>query len=133
MSDAAGAQRDAANMLDNSKLMERFYNRRGWVFLLPKKGVRLTSLDDKRCYALLGEAASRRLAGETAIAFPATKCNDPPLEIRELLADDLCRFVDLPQPSLAAAAGRLRGALGQPEICPTPVLRPESAPSGKIS
>ena len=133
MSVAAGVQRDAAKMLDDSKLMEKFYNRREWVFLLPKKGVRLTSLDDKRCYALLGEAASRRLAGETTIAFPATECNDPPLEIRELLADDLCRFVDLPQPSLAAAAGRLRGALGQPEICPAPVPQPESAPSGKIS
>ena len=133
MSVAAGVQRDAAKMLDDSKLMERFYNRREWVFLLPQKGVRLTSHDDKRCYALLGEAASRRLAGETTIAFPATECNDPPLEIRELLANDLCRFVDLLQPSLAAAAGSLRGALGQPEICPGPVLRPDNAPSKKIS
>jgi tetratricopeptide (TPR) repeat protein len=130
--EAAGAQGDAIKMLDDAKLMDSFYNRRGWMFLLSHKGVRLTSLQDKRCFASLGESASRRLAGESASAFPPAACSDPPLEIRELLADDLCRFVDARQPKRAAAAGELRGALGQPEICPTPV-QPESAPPAKTS
>ena len=117
MRQAADAQRDALKMLGDDKLSSRFYNRRAWLFRLPDKGIRLSSLEDKRCYALLGEAASRRLAGEAAVAFPPSECNDPPLAIRELLADDLCRFVDRPQPTLSAAARSLRQGLAMPEDC----------------
>ena len=99
MREAADAERDALKMLGDAGLSTRFYNRRAWLFRLPNKGIRLSSPEDKRCYALLGEAASRRLAGEAAVAFPPSECNDPPQAIRELLADDLCRFVDRPQPT----------------------------------
>jgi tetratricopeptide (TPR) repeat protein len=119
MREAADAQRDTVKMLDDPTLMDRFYNRRGWVFRLPHKGIILSRSDDKRCYALLGESASRTLAGDTATAFPPPTCSAPPLEIRELVADDLCRFVDLRQPGLAAAVESLRQALGQAETCPT--------------
>ena len=118
--EAADAERDALKMLGDSDISTRFYNRRAWLFRLsnnPNKGVRLSSREDKRCYAFLGEAASRRLAGEAAIAFPPAECNDSPLEIRELLADDLCRFVDRPQPTLSAAARSLRQGLAMPEDC----------------
>lgn len=135
--EAGDAQRDALKMLDDKALQVRFYNRLNWMFslaIIPSdKSVQLNDLEDKRCYVLLAVSASRRLAGKTEDPFPPKACNGPPEEISELLADDLCRFVDLPQPSLAAAAGRLRGALGQPEICPGPVPRPDNAPSKKIS
>jgi tetratricopeptide (TPR) repeat protein len=116
MREAADAARDAVKMLDDAGLSTRFYNRRAWLFRLPNKGIRLSSPEDKRCYALLGEAASRRLVGEAA-AFPPSECNNPPLAIRELLADDLCRFVDQPQPALSAAARSLRQGLAMPEDC----------------
>jgi len=77
----------------------------------------------------LGEAASRRLAGEVTVAFPPAECHDPPLEIRELLADDLCRFVDRPQPTLSAAARRLRQGLAMPEDC-TESMRHTTPPGG---
>ena len=135
--EAGDAQRDALKMLDDKDLQVQFYNRVNWMFqlaIIPSDNrVQLNNLEDKKCYVLLGESASSRLAGKTEDPFPPEACNNPPIEVSKLLADDLCRFVDLPQPSLAAAAGRLRGALGQPEICPAPVPQPESAPSGKIS
>jgi len=79
----------------------------------------------------LGEAASRRLVGEATVAFPPAECNDPPLAIRELLADDLCRFVDRPQPTLSAAARSLRQGLAMPEDC-TGSLR-NTTPPGDAS
>jgi tetratricopeptide (TPR) repeat protein len=117
MREAADVTRDALKMLGDAGLSTRFYNRRAWLFRLPNKGIRLSSPEDKRCYALLGEAASRRLAGEAAAVFPPAECHDPPLAIRELLADDLCRFVDRPQPTLSAAARSLRQGLAMPEDC----------------
>jgi tetratricopeptide (TPR) repeat protein len=129
MREAADAERDALKMLGDAGLSTRFYNRRAWLFRLPNKGVRLSSPEDKRCYALLGEAASRRLAGEAAVAFPPAECNNPPLELRELLADDLCRFVDRPQPTLSAAARSLRQGLAMPEDC-TESIRNTTPPDG---
>jgi tetratricopeptide (TPR) repeat protein len=129
MREAADAERDALKMLGDAGLSPRFYNRRAWLFRLPNKGIRLSTPEDKRCYALLGEAASRRLAGEAAVAFPPAACNDPPLEIRELLADDLCRFVDRPQPTLSAAARSLRQGLAMPEDC-TESIRNTTPPGG---
>jgi tetratricopeptide (TPR) repeat protein len=117
MREAAEAARAALKMLGDAGLSSRFYNRRAWLFRLPNKGVRLSLPEDKRCYALLGEAASRRLAGEAAVVFPPAECNDSPLEIRELLADDLCRFVDRPQPTLGAAARSLRQGLAMSADC----------------
>lgn len=131
MREAGDAQRDALTMLDNKVFQVQLHNLLSWIF--PLANVQLTKPEDKRCYVLLAESASLLLAGKTEDPFPPKACNDPPKAVSKLLADDLCRFVDLPQPSLAAAAGSLRGALGQPEICPAPVLRPENAPSGKIS
>ena len=130
--EAAEAERDALKMLKDTELSTRFYNRRAWLFRLPNKGVRLSLPEDKRCYALLGEAASRRLAGEAAMAFPPADCNDPPLEIRELLADDLCRFVDRPQPTLSAAARSLRKGLAMPEDC-TGAIQNTTPPGGASS
>jgi len=127
--EAAEAERDALKMLKDTELSTRFYNRRAWLFRLSNKGVRLSLPEDKRCYALLGETASRRLAGEAAMAFPPADCNDPPLEIRELLADDLCRFVDRPQPTLSAAARSLRQGLTMPEDC-TGSIRNTTPPGG---
>lgn len=112
---AADAQREALAMLADKNQSARFYNRREWVFFLPHTGVGL-GLVGKRCYASLGEAASRRLAGEPA-AFPPAQCPDVPQDIRELLADNLCRFVDAPQPALAAVASELRSTLGMPKEC----------------
>jgi tetratricopeptide (TPR) repeat protein len=129
MREAAKAARDALKMLDDAGLSSRFDNRRAWLFRLPNKGIRLSFPEDKRCYALLGEAASQRLAGEAAVAFPPLECTDPPLEIRELLADDLCQFVDRPQPALRAAARRLRQALAMPEDC-TGSIRNTTPPGG---
>ena len=129
MRKAADAERDALKMLGDANLSKHFYNRRAWLFRLPNKGIRLSSPEDKRCYALLGEAASRRLAGEAAVAFPPSECHDPPLAIRELLADDLCRFVDRPQPTLSAAARSLRQGLAMPEDC-TGSIRNTTPPGG---
>jgi tetratricopeptide (TPR) repeat protein len=129
MREAADAARDALKMLGDAGLSTRFYNRRAWLFRLPNKGIRLSSPEDKRCYALLGEAASRRLAGEAAVAFPPSECHDPPQAIRELLADDLCRFVDRPQPTLSAAARSLRQGLAMPEDC-TGSIRNTTLPGG---
>ena len=126
---AVDAERDALKMLGDDNLSKHFYNQRAWLFRLPTKGIRLSSPDDKRCYALLGEAASRRLVGEATVAFPPAACNDPPLEIRELLADDLCRFVDRPQPTLSAAARSLRQGLAMPEDC-TGSIRNTTPPGG---
>jgi tetratricopeptide (TPR) repeat protein len=131
MRKAVDAERDVLKMLGDANLPKHFYNRRAWLFRLPTKGIRLSSPDDKRCYAFLGEAASRRLAGEATVAFPPTECNDPPLEIRELLADDLCRFVDRPQPTLSAVARNLRQGLAMPEDC-TGSLR-NTTPPGDAS
>ena len=94
-----------------------FYNRRGWVFRLPDKGVLLARLEHKRCYVLLEQAASRRLAGEAEAAFPPAACSDPPQEIRQIFSDELCRYVDGPHPGLSGSAGSLRHALSQPEEC----------------
>ena len=129
MREAADAARDALKMLADPELSTRFYNRRAWLFRLPNKGIRLSSPEDKVCYARLGEAASQRLAGEAAVAFPPLQCNDPPLEIRELLADDLCRFVDRPQPTLSAAARSLRQELERPEDC-TESMQNTTPPGG---
>lgn len=128
---ATEAAREAVKMLGDAGLSSRFYNRRAWLFRLPSKGVRLSSPEDKRCYALLEEAASRHLAGEAAVAFPPPECPDPPLAIRELFADDLCRFVDRPQPTLSAAARRLRHMLAMPEDCPGSIQH--TAPPGGAS
>jgi hypothetical protein len=129
MHEAADAARDALKMLGDVGLSTRFYNRRAWLFRLPNKGIRLSLPEDKRCYALLGEAASRRLAGEAAVAFLLLECNDPPQAIRELRADDLCRFVDRPQPTLSAAARSLRQGLVMPEDC-TGSIQNTTPPSG---
>lgn len=121
MREAAAAQRDALGMLETAGLADRYHNRRAWMFRLPAKtgGVRLSSSEDKLCYAQLGESASRVLAGESAVAFPPPGCKQPPTEIRALLADNLCRFVDRPQPSHSAAAQRLRQSLGMNGTCPS--------------
>ena len=120
LGEAADAQRAAVTMLDDAELSKRFYNRREWLFQLPDKGIGLGSRD-KRCYAVLAEAASHRLAGK-ADPFPALRCKEPSLWVRELLADDLCRFVDAPQPAFSAEAGRLRQELDMPENCPVASL-----------
>jgi len=120
MDRAKDAQRDALKMLSDSALMDDYYNRRAWLFTLSNFGVRLASLDDKRCYVRVEEAASRRMGGETAAKFPPSECRDPPTEIRQLVADDLCHFVDSRQPDLAKVAGQLRQALRQPVACPSP-------------
>jgi tetratricopeptide (TPR) repeat protein len=132
MRQAADAARNAVKMLGDAGLSSRFYNRRAWLFRLPDKGIRLSSPEDKRCYALLGEAASQRLAGEAAVAFPPAECTAPPLAIRELLADDLCRFVDQTQPTLSAAARNLRQGLAMPEDC-TGLIRNTTPPGGASS
>jgi len=118
--EAAGAQRDALGMLGNEQLSGRYHNRREWLFRLPagNQGVRLASSEDKLCYARLGEAASRSLAGEPAVAFPPADCAQPRKEVRELVADRLCRFVEKPQPSMSGAASRLRRSLGMTGSCP---------------
>jgi tetratricopeptide (TPR) repeat protein len=130
---ALGAQRDALKMLDDSQLMEEgYYNRRAWMFRLAEHGVRLASLDDKRCYAQIEAAASRRLGEDSAAEFPPGACNEPPVEISQLVADDLCRFVDGAQPGFAEIAARLRVALKQPAACPAPPA-PQDRPSAKVS
>jgi tetratricopeptide (TPR) repeat protein len=129
MRQAVEAEREALKMLGDAGLSTRFYNRRAWLFRLPNKGIRLSAPEDKRCYALLGEAASRLLAGEAAVAFPPVECHDPPHEIRELLADDLCRFVDRLQPTLSATARGLRQGLAMPEDC-TVSIRNTTPPGG---
>jgi tetratricopeptide (TPR) repeat protein len=121
---ARDAQGEALTMLADAALMADFYNRRAWWFTLQSFGVRLSSLADKRCYAGLEEAASRRLAGDAGAAFPPAACAEPPTEIRQLVADDLCRYVAGPQPALAPLALELRRALGQPAACPAPAPGP---------
>ena len=54
MRQAADAELEALKMLGDAGLSTRFYNRRAWLFRLPNKGIRLSSVEDKRCYALLG-------------------------------------------------------------------------------
>jgi tetratricopeptide (TPR) repeat protein len=115
--EAGEAQRQALAMLGDAALMGSFFNRRAWVFTLSDQGVRLPDLEEKRCYALLGEAASRELAGGVgAAAFPPEDCAHA--HLRLLVADDLCRYVEATQASLTPAALRLRRALGQAQACP---------------
>ena len=117
LDEAGEAQRQALAMLGDAALMGSFFNRRAWVFTLSDQGVRLQGLEEKRCYALLGEAASRELAGGVGAAvFPREDC--ALAHLRLLVADDLCRYVEAAQPSLAPAALRLRRALGQAQACP---------------
>lgn len=113
--EALGAQKDALAMLGDEELMNSYSNRRMWQFPIPL--VQLPKLEDRRCYALLGEAASGRLAGQPHVTFPPTECFTPHVEIRKLIANDLCRFVDLPQPKYSERANALRLALGQSETC----------------
>ena len=134
--EALDARADAVKDLDQARASTEFYDRRDWIFLLldKGKGVRLVTREDKRCYAILAESASRVLAGEAAVVFPPRECGHVPLAIRELLADDLCRFVDAPQPSHAAEAGMLRQAIGMPVDCAAPGPRPASpAPGGSTT
>src|SRR4029450_934155 len=70
MRGAVDADRDPLKMLGDAGLSTRFYNRRAWLFRLPNKGIRLSSPEDKRCYALLGEAGPRRRGGGAAVAVP---------------------------------------------------------------
>lgn len=112
---ALAAQRDALRMLGDAALMDSYFNRRMWQFPLPV--VQLPKVEDRHCYASIEEAATRRLAGDAAVAFPPTVCGDPPVEIAKLVADDLCRFVDGPQPEFADRAGALRLALRLPAAC----------------
>lgn len=106
---AGDAQRAALAMLGNTEIISSFYNRLFWDFVLSDgSGVRLPNTGDKRCYASLGEAASRRLDGQESADFPPAACAEPPREIAALVADDLCRFVDAAQPGLAASAAAFR-------------------------
>jgi tetratricopeptide (TPR) repeat protein len=117
LDEAAESQRQALAMLGDTALMGSFFNRRSWMFTLSKQGVRLPVVEEKRCYARLGEAASRRLAGEMdAEGFPPPGCAFP--HLKALVADDLCRYVEAVQPSLALTAQRLRQMLGQTGSCP---------------
>ena len=118
MRKAVDAERDALKMLGDDNLSKHFYNRRAWLFRLPTKGIRLSSPEDKRCYALLGEAASRRLAGEAAVAFPPSECTrstagDPRAARRRPMP--ICRSAS--RPTLSAAARSLRQGLAMPEDC----------------
>ncbi|MFA7242986.1 MAG: TIR domain-containing protein [Sulfuricellaceae bacterium] len=120
-STAAGRQQDALEMLGNEKYQNDPYNRRAWVFyLLADQGVRLITPDEKRCYAELSLAASRVL--DNGQLFPSSHCAAPENRehLRNLLADDLCRYVAAPQPGKAAAAQTLRGKLGATAACPVP-------------
>ena len=131
--EAAGAQGNAVQMLENDTLMTNFNNRRLWWFELPNNNnVRLPTTNEKLCYALLAESASLTLAQDRATTFPPDKCSKPPSHIRELLADNLCRYVDLRQPQFAARAAELREIMGQPKICPA-APQPKNATVGKTS
>lgn len=125
--EAGEAQGQAVRMLDDPAVMANLYNRRDWRFLVGDAIISLGPPADKRCYAVLGLAASRRLAGESGAAFPPADCTDPVPAVRRVLADDLCRFVERPQPRLSATARALRRALKEPPNCP-PV--PQGAPAG---
>lgn len=119
--DAAEAQLEAQRQLADAALMGRFFNRREWTFfLLSDSGVRLPSTAEKRCYAVWAEVFSRALlAGpEVAAVTPPVDCPQAPAHIGQLLADDLCRYVDGPQPAHTGVAQRLRGRLLQPLACP---------------
>ena len=123
--EAADAQREALRELDDAGLMARLFNRRAWVFLLlSDEGKRLPTLEEKRCYAVLAEAASQRLAqaaaGSAAPAdpWPPSGCPRPPLHVAEVLADDLCRYVDGPQAAATPTAKALRMGLQQAADCP---------------
>lgn len=121
---AAGRQLDALKMLDEVKSQNDPYNRRAWVFYLADQGVLLPVVEEKRCYAELSLATSRALAGGTV--FPAEHCATPENRkpLRDLLADDLCRYVvAVPRPGKAAAALALRGKLGITAACPALPLR----------
>lgn len=128
--EAKEAQRAALKMLDAPEGSNFYYNRRDWRFTLPDKGVRLGAVEDKRCYARLGEAASRALAGEGDVPFPPRECSEPPLAIAQLVADDLCRFVDAYRAESSAAAAGLRRALKQDGPCPAPAT---VAPAAAVS
>lgn len=129
---AADAQRAALAMLGNTEVMNSFYNRVFWDFVLSdSSGVRLPNTDDKRCYASLGEAASRRLDGQESVVFPPAACAEPPREIAALVADDLCRFVDGAQPGPAAATAALRKALRMPERCAPAAMEAGAAPGNR--
>ena len=119
------AQGLQVSVLDDAGLMARLFNRRAWVFLLlSDEGKRLPTLEEKRCYAVLAEAASQRLAqaaaGSAAPAdpWPPSGCPRPPLHVAEVLADDLCRYVDGPQAAATPTAKALRMGLQQAADCP---------------
>ncbi|WP_341675475.1 tetratricopeptide repeat protein [Niveibacterium sp. SC-1] len=115
---ARQAQRDALQMLDDARLMDNYFNRRAWLFALAETGVRLSASADKRCYALLGEAASSLLGGETQTVFPPAACKDPAPEIAQLVAHDLCRYVAAAHAGQVAVVAQLRQALRLAPACP---------------
>lgn len=120
MKQAAAAQREAVAMLENTGTASAYVNRREWLYRDPSGNdvARLSTPDEKRCYARVGEAVSRTLAGESGVAFPPAGCQSLSEDLRELVADRLCRFVDKPKPEMSDRAGRLRRALGMNERCP---------------
>lgn len=110
---AAGGQLDALKMLNDVKSQNDPYNILTWEFhLLTDQGVLLPVVEEKRCYAELSLAASRALGGGQP--FPAEHCATPEnrRHLRDLLADDLCRYVAAPRPAKAAAVQALRAKLG---------------------
>lgn len=114
---AAGGQQDALKMLDDVKNQNEPYNRSTWVFYLADLGVQLPAVDEKRCYAELSLAVGRALSGGEP--FPAEHCAilENRKHLRDLLADDLCRYVALPLPDKAAAVQALRAKLGVSAGC----------------
>lgn len=97
------------------------YNTRSWLFryrYIRDAGIEL-SAEDQRCYVALNLMASYRLAASAGpiSPYPPKTCSKPREEVRLLVADDLCRFVDANRSAPAAATRALRQILVGRDDC----------------
>jgi tetratricopeptide (TPR) repeat protein len=121
ISDAGAWQREALKILDDDAVEHKFYNRRSWVFFLPERGVELIPQKDKRCYAQLGLAVTEQFSDSPSAPFPPPACSEKEMWvwIRKLVADDICRFLEMPNAQFAQKASLLRQRLGEGQPCIT--------------
>lgn len=117
--DARARLEDAVNGLQDEAMSKELPNRRAWEFYFGDHGYRLAAPGDKRCYAALLLSVAGLLKDGKRFVPDACVGAEKKRYLRDLLADDLCRYVITPHPTAPAAksAEALRRALGETVAC----------------
>lgn len=110
---------DALEQLAGDKINQEYPNRRAWEFYFGLDAYGLAEPEHKRCYVQLALSAAQALAGTGRFSVAACAASGKNRDWRELLADDLCRYVVAEWPGSPAAqtAGEIRRALGGTKTC----------------